>query len=616
MKHKKFFLIKVWEKQSLTVKFILIFVIVLLNILLVTGLSIKLSERLIKSRINNLVQNDTMQKMRLICMEIESYSDFLFQMATDETIIEPLREINKDNNTSHQWLMKSKIEAHLPNYGYSKSNVVEILIVSSNGILSLFDKEIAGPNESIRKYWSNIPDINNSEIYNRMKSHYGNSLGFTKAIKLRKDSFETNSYLIFLGQKICYLKKKIETLGIVSIAILEDSLENLCNQTEYNNFSYSFLIDQEGTIITYKDDTIIGRNISEVFGDLSNYIFPVAQKEPIIHELNYEGEKSIVSTISVPNTPWTLVSTFNYKYFFQDIQEVRNIFLLIIISSIFITCGILVRISISITASVRKLTSAMKGAQKGNLTNQVYLDTHNELTIIAENYNILLEEFNKLIEKMKQASIREKNAEIRALEAQLNPHFLYNTLDAINWIAIDNDQNEISEMISRLSNILRYSVNGSNKIVLIKDELNWIEDYLYIQKVRYSNRFNYDVDISPEVLECKIHKLLFQPFIENAIIHGLSKSHRNNGFLQIKIQSEDDERIRFIISDNGKGMDEELVSKYFKSKLEDFADVNNIGVRNIIERLNLYYGETYQLSVSSKVNHGTCISVIFPKTVV
>ena len=163
----------------------------------------------------------------------------------------------------------------------------------------------------------------------------------------------------------------------------------------------------------------------------------------------------------------------------------------------------------------------MKNVEEGGLAQRIPDEKRmpTEIELIARQFNHMLSKVEESMDKEREAVVRQKNAEIAALEAQINPHFLYNILDTINWMAIDKDEYEISNTINSLAQILRYGLDKSNSMVEIRREVEWLRQYIFLQQTRLKNTFECQINAEPGILGCRIHKLLFQPFVENAILH-------------------------------------------------------------------------------------------------
>ena len=254
----------------------------------------------------------------------------------------------------------------------------------------------------------------------------------------------------------------------------------------------------------------------------------------------------------------------------------------------------------------------MQEVKKGNLDVLVPVQSFDEIGTITDNFNEMTVKVRELIREVTEAQENQKNAEIRALEAQINPHFLYNTLDSINWMAIEKEEYEISKMIRNLGVILRYSVNKSNQIVTIRELADWLEKYISLQQMRFNDAFAYRLNIDEETYDRKVYKLLLQPFVENAIIHGF-KEMESGGLLQIDIMpAQHDPGIVIIIEDNGKGMPQDML-KCYNDREEAIKDEGrSIGLHNAFSRMNMYYGKKASWNVSSMEGMGTVITLRIP----
>jgi two-component system sensor histidine kinase YesM len=224
----------------------------------------------------------------------------------------------------------------------------------------------------------------------------------------------------------------------------------------------------------------------------------------------------------------------------------------------------------------------------------------------------MMQTINDLMIETRQAVEKQKEAEVRALEAQINPHFLYNTLDAINWLAIEKEEYQISKMLKGLAQILRYSIKDSNKTVFVADEMKWMQQYVFLQQHRFHSSFQCSFDVSPETLNYRIHKLILQPFIENAIIHGFN-GRKKDGMLVIHIGKKDERAFEIVIDDNGMGMEQETVDALLRpGRDQPYARGSGLGIRNALARLDMYYGNLANAEIQSTEGRGTRIKLTLP----
>ena len=224
-------------------------------------------------------------------------------------------------------------------------------------------------------------------------------------------------------------------------------------------------------------------------------------------------------------------------------------------------------------------------------------NTNGEITLIAE---------------VSEAKDKQKDAEIRALEAQINPHFLYNTLDSINWMAIEKEEYGISRMLRNLGVILRYSVNRSNQMVSVTEVADWLEKYISLQQMRFNQSFRFELNVAEAAGSVRIYKLLLQPFVENAVIHGF-KGMEKGGVLRVDIfLSDTGERLNIIIEDNGKGMPREMAESFNVREQAVRDEGGSIGLHNAFARMDMYYGREAVWNVNSIEGMGTVITLTLP----
>ena len=242
--------------------------------------------------------------------------------------------------------------------------------------------------------------------------------------------------------------------------------------------------------------------------------------------------------------------------------------------------------------------------------NELVQGLHQQQKILGVIIALSLLSVLPMTERLKKSVVKQKNAEIAALEAQINPHFLYNTLDTINWMAIDRDEYEISNMITTLARILRYGISDSNGVVKIRDEVEWLKQYIFLQQTRLKNAFDCHINVAPELMDLTVHKLLLQPFIENAILHGFEGVDRTCS-LQMEMKRDHD-FIEIKIEDNGCGIPDEIVREMNQGIFRKTEDKNHIGMENAITRLHMYYGERTRIMIHSKQGEGTLVQIRIP----
>lgn len=259
------------------------------------------------------------------------------------------------------------------------------------------------------------------------------------------------------------------------------------------------------------------------------------------------------------------------------------------------------------------LTQTMQAVENGNTDVRMEPSGDDEIAQLIGSFNQMMDEMDALMEEKVEYGRQIKNLELKALQAQINPHFLYNSLDLINCTAISHNIPEISKMVNALSKFYRLSLSKGQEIISLRDEIKHVNLYLQIQNLRFDNRIQVMWDLDPEADDCRVIKIILQPLIENAVIHGIFEKPSKSGCLNISTRRSQDD-IYITIQDDGVGMDAQTLTKNFTPSVSgEIADTTGgYGVRNIHDRIKLAYGERYGLSCTSTIGKGTTVTVHIP----
>lgn len=303
------------------------------------------------------------------------------------------------------------------------------------------------------------------------------------------------------------------------------------------------------------------------------------------------------------------VYTFTTLDYYEKTFLLGGIFLAILFTAItFAMIVISKRISLKKTEVIDDLLKAIYSVQNGNLDTVLKIDTNDEFQIIAESYNKMLIDIKKLIEQNNEETKRSMMAEIKQLESQFDPHFLFNTLETIRCM-VRLYPNEVERIIVNLSSLLRYSINNTINRVTLGEDIKYTENYLEILKFRFKKRFNYEINLEEETLDCIVPKLLVQPIIENAVKHGFEG--KDNLTVKIKARFLADQLI-IVIFDDGAGIPKEKVEQVKNLLDEDCNSSICIGLHNVNRRIQLMYGKEYGLDILSEENAGTTVRICIP----
>ncbi|MEJ9161921.1 sensor histidine kinase [Paenibacillus graminis] len=257
-----------------------------------------------------------------------------------------------------------------------------------------------------------------------------------------------------------------------------------------------------------------------------------------------------------------------------------------------------------ITKPIKRLLSAMRSVGEGDFQTRVEVVANDEFGILTKRFNRMNDRIHLLVTENYEIKLKEKEAEIQALTMQMHPHFLYNTLNVMNWTAIENDQQELSRMLVCLSNMLHYTSRKTWDAVHLSEEMNWMDNYFYIMSIRFEDKFMVEYDIDPQLYEYDVPRLLFQPFVENAILHGFNQTE-SGGIITIRGWMMQGTRF-YEVADNGCGMSQETVHAIVYQKS------SSVGIKNTIDRIQITYGTPYGVSIISAPGQGTRVVITLP----
>lgn len=259
-----------------------------------------------------------------------------------------------------------------------------------------------------------------------------------------------------------------------------------------------------------------------------------------------------------------------------------------------------------IVRDIEKLQQNMQSVEEGDMTIRVTSDAADEIGGLIRGFGSMIDKINYLINEVYEGKLLQKQYEMRALQAQINPHFLYNSLSLINWKALEAGKDDISKLTLALSSFYRTSLNRGNNVLTIRQELENMKSYLEIQSCMHDDSFDVILDIQEDILNYQTLNLLLQPLVENAIEHGIDLLEDRKGVIKITGRM-DEERIYLYVEDNGVGIEPELLSSILEFKTRGY------GVRNVNERIKLFYGEEYKLQIESSEGQGTRSTITIPK---
>lgn len=326
------------------------------------------------------------------------------------------------------------------------------------------------------------------------------------------------------------------------------------------------------------------------------------------------GRKLLMVHNTIEQSGWKVVSVTPVNLLLKDLNSILGLTVVVSLACLAIAFMFSAYISSVLTSPIKRLLNSMEKVKNGSFKEKVDFKYNDEIGMLGAQYNDMIDNINNLIGKVYKLQIKEREAELKALQAQINPHFLYNTLDTIFWKAEKSKQKDISDMVYALSRLFRTTLNKGSEFILVREEKEFIEHYLLLQSSRFRERLTYEIDFDPLIQDYSIPKLIFQPFVENSIIHGMEAYDRT---CHIKISGTfANDRMAFVIEDNGAGISQDAIVKLLDRTRGDekLSTVKQgYAISNVDQRLALYYDSDYQINITGSPGIGTKVEIIIPK---
>ncbi|RXM58319.1 hypothetical protein DP144_02525 [Clostridium tetani] len=409
---------------------------------------------------------------------------------------------------------------------------------------------------------------------------------------------------------ICYpiLNDNKNKIGFINGSVNLDKISNVIHDIDIHN-GFAWIMNKNTDIYSTTKKNLNSNYIS------SEGLYSIANQSKnkssgTIGFKNVHNEDSTVFFSSVPYTEdWILCIIVENKKIHTQINQIINLILLVGLILLIAAILLSIVISGSIVKPIHRLKSNMLEISKGNLDCYYEIKNNDEISVLGQVFNQMLTDIKRLINKVYQVEKQKRSAELRVLQSQINPHFLYNTLDTIQWKALEYNAFEVVDMINYLSNFFRISLSDGKEFITISDEVAHVSNYLEIQKIRYKDKISYSMDVDNSLDQYLIPKLIVQPLVENSIYHGL-KLQKCKGIINVSISSKDG-FLTIEVIDNGLGINSEKLI-ILRKNLAESIETDHYGLYNINERLKLAFGEKYSIKIKSELKIGTQVLLRIP----
>lgn len=524
---------------------------------------------------------------------IDSYIDYMenisYLVSSNEDVQSYL--FGDENNPEARGRILNQFKTILD----SRSDILNLGIIGENGRMLINNAQrLANPDL----------DIHTQEWY--MNALNGTASSYLSSSHVQHIISGERPWVITLSRGI---RNKIsgtgnEKEGVFFIDLNYSAISELCNQSMVENQGYAFILDADGNIVYHPQqqqlyNELQTENISLIMGTDSDTV------------LSGKGSGEKLYSISrSEKTGWTVVDCVRVEELLRKSNKAQSLYVLVAMGLMVVALFFSRFISRSITQPIQQLCDSMERVQEGDFSvSDIVVDSVNEIGSLTRSFNVMTHRIQELMEQNIREQEAKRKSELKALQSQINPHFLYNTLDSIIWMAEGKKNEEVVLMTAALARLLRQSISNEDEVVSIGQEVEYARGYLTIQKMRYKDKMEFQIDVDPSILHIPLIKLVLQPVIENAIYHGL-KYKESKGLLQVKGFLENGNAVIQVI-DNGVGMDPETLAHIYDKHKVNYQS-NGVGVYNVQKRLQLYYGNEYGITYESEKGRGTTATITIP----
>ncbi|WP_431800480.1 cache domain-containing sensor histidine kinase [Halobacillus andaensis] len=506
--------------------------------------------------------------------ELNVIEDLSFQVSTDAVIQSYMETINTNKYTFEAYETETKLLERLLNYASTRKYISSMQVIDRHG-----EKHTTGYNTQIendsRKIRRLLADTQGSNIWTRIDGENG----ISSARLIRKKE-----------------NLSLENIGTLIISI---------DMNEFVEQTLNFSPDNKDFVIT--SDNEIFYQSSE--GEWSINDFSNNKDGSGYNRSEINGKEYLLSYSHSQFSQLTYHHLLPYDNISKQTDAIKIIMVLCFLLMLTLTILLSRRAAQNISKPLESLSARMKKVQEGDFEESIPEEHYNdEIGELHDNFRLMLNRINELIKENYTKQLMIKETEYKALQAQINPHFLYNTLDSINWLAKVNKQEKISVMADALGNMMRNIISKKAPMITIKEELEIVRNYITIQRYRYDKRLDFTLDIPEQYHNSQIPKLSIQPIVENAIQHGLEEMI-DECRITVNI-FEKEEGIELTVTDNGPGIEENKLEGIYRGEIRSKS--SGIGLNNINERIKMMFGDAYGITIESEVGIGTKVKILLP----
>jgi len=577
---------------SLQIRIILLYsVFTILLIILVSEISFNITLSLIKEKEKSILEDSMVYVNDRINLKVEAINKRFLDIFSETQFIDLYFQINEEETVGYRQVDSDFL-------GFFKNIVIQNQDIL-NSIVMVTESGELFCSEHIPS--SKYDDISEKDYYTRAMENK-NIIVYTasdEGIAISKSFyFQEGTH----GDRVGYKTDDDSMYSVLVFFLRKQYFEKILDNIPKRRNIAMYIVDRNGYVIV--DSKTGGYSESEC----SNILKSIDRAGSGSSEIRSDGRNLVINQNSLYTACWQLVSVYDQSILNKDANSISRKIIMVLLVSFVAVILIANFISNSVTKPLRKLTRLMNRAEENNLDISYNIKYNDEIADLCRTFNSMMKRINELVLRIQKEEKLKREEELKALQAQINPHFLYNTLDTIYWLAKMEKKDEIAELVGDLGGFFRLSLNNGNEITTLWNEVEHVKKYLSIQKVRYKDKFNYSIHIDENLYKARIPKLILQPIVENSLVHGF-KSINYKGMIEISANACGENTV-IKIRDNGRGLERDIMEKLRSGGTA--SDNTGYALNNVMERIKLHVGTQYGMEICSTHGESTTVTITLP----
>ncbi|MFC0329583.1 sensor histidine kinase [Paenibacillus sepulcri] len=486
----------------------------------------------------------------------------------------------------------SQLQRELDTVLDTREDIVSITFFDRHGNL------VADIPEGVQRKYTNVPT--QGWFVQALKDRQPVSFSSPHIQNLFKGRYP---WVVSLSKKLTLEKEGQAIEGVLLLDVNFKTIDTLMQKVSLGEKGYVYMIDAYGNIVYHPQQQLIYAGLKSENVERVSRVSNASFKDTAL------GEERLITVQTIPGIQWKVIGVSFMDEAVTTRREMTEFMLKLMLSVLGFVVILAYFVSSYLSRPIKSLERSMKRVEQGNFGTTINVHGYVEVVKLSARFNIMVTRIRDLMKQIVEEQEEKRKREFEVLQAQINPHFLYNTLNSVVRLASSGKNEDVVRMITSLSRFFRISLSRGDNIILLCDELEHIRSYLTIQEIRFKKKFTFSIEASENLLMCKTIKLILQPIVENSIYHGFEKMV-DPGMIRISAEAVGD-RIRLQVKDNGLGIPPDRLRVLLRGSRTE-GEGSGVGLRNVHERIQLYFGMQYGIEVASELEEGTEVNVWIP----